>query len=141
MPNKNIKKINFKGMSYREVQSLNSEKRGNLKKEDQKWLRDNGYRNVGWDNLINLYHKIEDFLDKDPLKNLTIEELFLEADRIGNKYLTPQEIEEFNHKLSKEVNDIAEEIDKQFPYTEIEVIDFSNKSHHSARRKSNRKSY
>jgi hypothetical protein len=141
MVNKNNKKIKFNGMSYREIQSINSEKRNNLKKEDQKWLKDQGYINVGWDNIINLYQKIEEFLDKYPLKDLTLEDLFLEADRIGNKYLTTQEIEEFNHKLSKEVNDIAEEIDKQFPNTEIEVIDFSNKTNHSSWRKSNRKSY
>lgn len=141
MANKKNKKIKFNGMSYREIQSINSEKRNNLKKEDQKWLIDKGYRNVGWDNIINLYQKIEEFLDKYPLKDLTLEELFIEADRIGNKYLTSQEIEEFNHKLSKEVNDIAEEIDKQFPNTEIEVIDFSNKTNHSSRRKSSRKSY
>lgn len=122
-------------MSYREVQKNNSEKRISLKKEDQKWLKDNGYRNVGWNNLINLYRKTEEFLDKYPLKDLTLEDLFLEADRIGNKYLTSQELEEFNHKLSKEVNDIAEEIDKQFPNTEIEVIDFSNNTNHSSRKK------
>lgn len=139
MVNKNNKKIKFNGMSYREIQSLNSEKRNTLKKEDQKWLRDNGYRNVGWDNIINLYQKIKDFLDKYPLKDLTLEELFLEADRIGNKYLTTQEIEEFNYKLSKEVNEIAEEIDKQFPNTEIEVIDFRSKTKPYYRRKSNRK--
>ena len=141
MANKNGNKINFNGMSYREVQKINSEKRIYLKKEDQKWLKDNGYRNVGWNNLINLYQKTEEFLDKYPLKDLTLEDLFLEADSIGNKYLSPQELEEFNHKLSKEVNDIAEEIDKQFPNTEIEVIDFSNRTNHSSRRKSNRKSY
>lgn len=122
-------------MSYRELQKNNSEKRISLKKEDQKWLKDNGYRNVGWNNLINLYRKTEEFLDKYPLKDLTLEDLFLEADRIGNKYLTSQELEEFNHKLSKEVNDIAEEIDKQFPNTEIEVIDFSNNTNHSSRKK------
>jgi hypothetical protein len=141
MVNKKSKKRKFNGMSYREVQSINSEKRNNLKKEDQKWLKDNVYKNVGWDNIINLYQKIEEFLDKYPLKDLTLEELFLETDRIGNKYLTSQEIEEFNYKFSKEVNDIAEEIDKQFPNTEIEVIDFSNKNNYSFRRKRNRKSY
>jgi hypothetical protein len=141
MVNKKSKKRKFNGMSYREVQSINSEKRNNLKKEDQKCLKDNGYKNVGWDNIINLYQKIEEFLDKYPLKDLTLEELFLETDRIGNKYLTSQEIEEFNYKFSKEVNDIAEEIDKQFPNTEIEVIDFSNKNNYSFRRKRNRKSY
>ncbi len=128
-------------MSYREVQSANSEKRSKLKKEEQKWLKDNAYSNVGWYNIINLYQKIEDFLDKYRLEDSTLEELFLEADRIGNKYLTSQEIEEFNHKLSKEVNDIAEEIDKQFPDTEIEVIDFSKVTNNSSRRKRNRTSY
>jgi hypothetical protein len=141
MVNKKSKKRKFNGMSYREVQSINSEKRNNLKKEDQKWLKDNVYKNVGWDNIINLYQKIDEFLDKYPLKDLTLEELFLETDRIGNKYLTSQEIEEFNYKFSKEVNDIAEEIDKQFPNTEIEVINFSNKNNYSFRRKRNRKSY
>lgn len=141
MANKNSKKINFNGMSYREVQKINSEKRISLKKEDQKWLKDNGYRNVGWNNLINLYQKTEEFLDKYPLKDLTLEDLFLQADRIGNKYLTSHELEEFNHKLSKEVNDIAEKIDKQFPNTEIEVIDFSNQTNHLSRKKSNRKLY
>ncbi|RCJ25815.1 hypothetical protein A6S26_15205 [Nostoc sp. ATCC 43529] len=74
---------------------------------------------------MNLYQKIEDFLLKYPLAELTLEELFLESDRIGNKYLTSQEIQHFHQNLSREVNEIAEEIDKQFPDTEVEFIDFS----------------
>jgi len=139
MANKKSKKFN--GMSYREVQRANSKNRSKLHKEDQNWLKDNGYRNVGWNNVVNLHQKIEDFLDKYRLDDLTLEELFLEADRIGNKYLTNQEIEEFNQRLSKEVNEVSEEIDKQFPDTEIEIIDFSDKTNNMSRNKHHQKPY
>ncbi|QHG20015.1 hypothetical protein A6V25_13065 [Nostoc sp. ATCC 53789] len=90
---------------------------------------------------MRLYHKIKEFLDKYQFDDLTLEELFLEADRIGNKYLTSQEIQETNYNLAKEVNEIAEEIDKQYPDTEIEIIDFSNKTKKTYRRQANQKSY
>ncbi|QKQ77955.1 hypothetical protein FBB35_27075 [Nostoc sp. TCL240-02] len=90
---------------------------------------------------MSLYHKIKDFLDKYQFDDLTLEELFLEADRIGNKYFTVQEIQETNHRLAKEVNEIAEEIDKQFPDTEIEFIDFSNKPKKTYRKQNNQKLY
>ncbi|MBH8574779.1 hypothetical protein I8752_17470 [Nostocaceae cyanobacterium CENA369] len=90
---------------------------------------------------MNLYQKIEELLDKYQLEDLTLEELFLEADRIGNKYLTSQEIEEFNQRLSREVNDISEEIDKQFPDTEIEFIDFSKNSQAKYYNKQHQNSY
>jgi C-terminal processing protease CtpA/Prc len=134
MTNKNSKTRKFNKMSYREVQCANSKERSKLQKEDQKWLKDNAYRNVGWDNVINLYEKTKEFLDKYRLEDLTIEELFLEADRIGNKYLTSQEIEEFNQRLAKEVEEINDEIDKQFPDTEIEIIDFSGKTNNVSRK-------
>jgi hypothetical protein len=138
MTNKKRKTRKFNGMSYREVQQANSKNRSELLKEDQKWLRDNGYKNVGWIKVINFYKKIDEFLDKYQLKDLTLEELFLEADRIGNKYLTNQEINEFNQKLSKEVNEIEEEVEKQFPDTEIEIIDFGDKTENT-RKRHNRK--
>ena len=141
MIKKNSKVKKFQEMSYREVQRANSKERSKLQKEDQRWLKDNGYRNVGWDNVINLYEKTKEFLDKYRLENLTIEELFLEADRIGNKYLTTKEIEEFNQGLSKEVEEINDEIDKQFPDTEIEMIDFSGKANNSSRKNHNQKSH
>jgi hypothetical protein len=127
----------FNGMSYREVQHANSVNRDKLKKEDRKWLKDNGYKNVGWASIISLFQKIEEILDKSRLEDLTLEELFLEADRIGNKYLSDQEIKEFNQRLAEEVNEISEEIDKQFPDTEIEFIDFSKKSKNKSKNKSN----
>lgn len=129
MTSKKAQKRTFNGMSYHETQRANSHKKDKLHKGDKKWLKNNGYSNVGWNNVINLYQKIEEFLDKYKFEDLTLEDLFLEADRIGNKYLTKQEIEEYNQQLSQEVSEISEEIDRQFPDTEIEIIDFGkNKS-------------
>ncbi|MEH1897459.1 MAG: hypothetical protein V7K94_19555 [Nostoc sp.] len=141
MTDRKSKKIIFNGMSYRDTQHVNSKNRNKLKQEDIRWLKTEDYKNVGWNNVIILYHKIKDFLEKYEFDDLTLEELFLESDRIGNKYLTTQEIQETNHKLSKEVNEIAEEIDKQFPDTEIEFIDFSNKTKKTYRKQNNQKSY
>ncbi|MEA5505058.1 hypothetical protein VB735_18485 [Halotia wernerae UHCC 0503] len=141
MINTKSKKTNFNGMSYREVQRTNSKNRIKLHKEDQTWLKDKAYKNIGWQNVINLYEKIEELLNKYQLEDLTLEELFLEADRIGNKYLTSQEIANFNQKLAIEVNEIAEEIDRQFPDTEIEFIDFGKNSKNRYRNKYNKKIY
>lgn len=141
MASKKSQKRDFNGMSYGEVQRANSENRSSLKKEDQKWLKDNGYKNVGWDNVITLYRKVEELLDKFRFEDMSLEELFLEADRIGNKYLTPEEIKEFNQQLSQEVTEIGELVDKQFPDTEIEVIDFSQKIAKKPYNKRNQKTY
>jgi hypothetical protein len=116
-------KQTLNGMSYREVQSSNTLNRTKLSKEDQKWLKENQYKNVGWDAVIKLYQKIEELLN--PWVDLTLEDLFLEADRIGNKYQTAEEIQEFNQQFAEEVSKVSEAIDRQFPDTEIEVIDFS----------------
>ncbi|MFM6845931.1 MAG: hypothetical protein ACKPKS_19455 [Dolichospermum sp.] len=78
---------------------------------------------------------------KYQVEDLTLEELFLEADRIGNKYLTEEEIQDFNQKLAKELNEISEEIDKQFPQTEIEIIDFSQNTKSKPAKKRNQKTY
>lgn len=126
------KKKTFNEMSYREVQCINTKNRSKLTQENQQWLKGNQYKNVGWNNVINLYQKIEE-LSKS-IEELTLEDLFLEADRIGNKYQSDQEIQEFNQQLAKEVNEISEAIDRQFPDTEIEVIDFG--SAHQRPRKS-----
>ncbi|MBC1218592.1 hypothetical protein GNF10_24220 [Nostoc sp. UCD121] len=141
MTERKTKKAIFNGMSYRDTQRVNSKNRNKLKQEDIHWLKAEGYKNVGWNNAISLYHKIKEFLDKYQFDELTLEELFLEADRIGNKYFTAQEIQESNQRLAKEVNEIAEEIDKQFPDTEIEFIDFGNKTKKTYRKQNNQKSY
>ncbi|MEH1968171.1 hypothetical protein [Nostoc sp.] len=136
-----VKKNNFRGMSYRVVQLANSKNRIKLHKKDQVWLKEKCFKNIGWDNVINLYQKIEEFIDSYQFEELTLEELFIEADRIGNRYLTSQEIKNYNQSLSKEVNEVAEEIDKQFPETEIEFIDFSQNINIKYKKKYNQKIY
>lgn len=122
----------FSGMSYREVQRSNSIRRNKLPKNHQIWLKENGYKNVGWDNVIQLYQKINEFLNQpDADDEPTLEELFLEADRIGEKYQTPEEIEAFNQEMAAEVNAVSDLVDQQFPETEVEVIDYSQISRSS----------
>ena len=125
MASKKNKKRLFSGMGYREVQHSNSNRRNKLSKKDQIWLKEHGYKNVDWDNVIKLYQKINALLLQPDPNEDTLEELFLKADRIGNKYQTPEEINEFNQKLAAEVNEIADEIDRQFPDPEMEFIDYS----------------
>ncbi|MDX2212834.1 MAG: hypothetical protein SFY66_06045 [Oculatellaceae cyanobacterium bins.114] len=134
MVNQKSKTRKFNGMSYHEVQRANSTLRVKLCKDDQKWLKDNHFKNVGWDSVINLYNKIEEFLERDELEETSLDELFLEADRIGHKYQTHTEIEAFNQQLAKEVSEIEVEIERQFPDTEMEIIDFSPKSTKTSRK-------
>ena len=128
MASKKGKKRLFSGMGYREVQQSNSDRRRKLPKKDQIWLKEQGYKNVGWDHVIKLYQKINDLLLQPDPDEDTLEELFLKADRIGNKYQTPEEIAKFNQKLSISVNEVADEIDRQFPETEMEFVDYSPKN-------------
>jgi predicted XRE-type DNA-binding protein len=131
----------FKEMSYREVQRTNSENRSKLTKESQQWLKQNGFKNVGWDKVIELYQKIEELLAQAKFEDMSLEELFLEADRIGNKYLDSDEVNEFQQQLAKEVAEIGELIDQQFPDTEIEVIDYSKKTKQKSQQRRNKKNY
>ncbi|HEY9631212.1 MAG TPA: hypothetical protein V6C84_28305 [Coleofasciculaceae cyanobacterium] len=133
-------KRQFNGMGYGDLQRANSANRGKLTQEEQKWLKANGYRNVGWENAIALCHKIEELLDT-PYRNMDLEELFLEADRIGNKYQTSEEIRTFNQHLSQEVAEIADLVDQQFPDDEVEVIDFSRKTAKRTQKHRNQKTY
>ncbi|MGB3517893.1 MAG: hypothetical protein WBA43_15665 [Elainellaceae cyanobacterium] len=123
MASKTSKKRLFCGMGYREVQRSNSTRKAQLTRAQQQWLRKQGQRNVGWENIIKLYHALNDLqYDSD---EPTLEELFLKAERIGNKYQTSEEIQAFNQALNAEVAAISEEIDRQFPDNSMEVIDYS----------------
>jgi hypothetical protein len=121
---KQAQKRSLNGKSYREAQRTNSDRRKKLRRPDQKWLKENGFKNVGWDQVIALDHKIGEFLEQYRLEDSSLEDLFLEADRIGNQYLTPEEVQNFNQQLAQEISEIEAEIDRQFPDTEMEVIDF-----------------
>ncbi|MBW4652335.1 MAG: hypothetical protein KME20_04705 [Kaiparowitsia implicata GSE-PSE-MK54-09C] len=129
MATKKSQKRLFSGMGYRDVQRSNSSRKHTLSKAQQIWLKDNGYRNVGWENIIQLYQKINDFLSGSDSDEPTLEELFLKADQIGSKYQTPDERAAFDQALQTEVAAISEVIDTQFSDTESEFVDFSKSSH------------
>ena len=119
----------FSGMGYREVQRSNSKRRSRLDKATQKRLKTEGYKNVGWDNVIALYQKINDIAFQPDPQEDTLEDLFLKADRIGSRYQSAEEIAQFNQKLAAEVDKIGEKIEQQFPEPEGgEFIDFSQPS-------------
>ena len=132
MANKKQKRL-FCGMSYCEVQRSNSDRRSKLPTKDQKCLKVQGYKNIGWDNVVNLYQKINDLLSQPDPDEETLEDLFIQADRIGNKYQTPEEIAAFHQQLSVEVNDVANEIDRQFPDSQVEFIDYSKPANYKSK--------
>ncbi len=110
--------------TYRQLQAFNKQSRSQLRPDDRQWLKVNAYKNVGWDGAIALYEKIIDYKAKYDLEEESLEDLFLEADRIGNKYQTPEEIAAFQAALAIEVNAIADLVDQQFPDTTTEFIDY-----------------
>ena len=135
MARRNSKRRLFSDMSYRDVQRSNTNRKKNLSKSDQAWLKANDYKNVGWDHVIKLYQKINDILASADQDDLTLEELFLQADRIGEKYQTLEERAAFDHALRVEVESIANLIEQQFPDTELEAVDYSKKSSPTAKQK------
>ena len=141
MASRSRQRRTLSGMNYREVQRSNSTRRNQLPKAKQKWLKENGYKNVGWDNVTQLYQKINELLADPNEDELSLEELFLQADRIGQKYQTREEINHFRQQLATEVNSISEKLDKQFPEEVVEVVDFSQKSRSSSHSRRSRKKY
>ena len=109
-----------------------------MSKLQQKWLKENGYRNVGWDNVIRLYQKINDLLASLNTDEPTLEELFLKADRIGQKYQSPEEIAAFNQAMSSEVENIAKQMDQKFPDDEFEHVDYSQSTVRAKRKRHRR---
>lgn len=124
--NRNKRKTKtFARLNYRQIQKKNSHDRLQLTTENQKWLKEHNYKNRGWSNVISLFKKIKELKDKENIKKLSLEELFIEADFVGNKYFSDQEINSRNLRIAQELNDIAEIIDAQFPDTTREIIDYS----------------
>ena len=115
----------FKGMKYRKVQRKNTRDRQQLTKEHQTWLKEHKYRNLGWNNIIKLFEKIRELQEQETVKSLSLEELFIEADRIGNKYLDSKEINHRHLRIARELDEIADIIDHQYPDNTVEVIDYS----------------
>ncbi|WP_319418821.1 hypothetical protein [Pleurocapsa sp. FMAR1] len=115
----------FRGMSYRKVQRKNSRDRQQLTKENQTLLKVHKYRNLGWTNVIKLFEKIRELQEQETVKSLSLEELFIEADRIGNKYFDSQEINQRNQRIAQELDEIADIIDSQYPDQKVEIVDYS----------------
>ena len=135
MTNKKNSPRKFRGMGYRQVQAANSRNHQQISKSEKQWLKKNAYKNVGWENVISLYKKIEEFNGE------TLESLFLAADRIGSKYQTREEIQAYQEKLAQTVTSISEKIEQQYPETEMEVIDYSNQRTPKYSRKGKKKAY
>ncbi|WP_346290876.1 hypothetical protein [Sphaerothrix gracilis] len=125
----------FNGMDYRSVQRTNTQRKNQLAKAEQAELKQKGYKNVGWDNVIKLYRRLELLLaakEDEP----SLEDLFLQADRIGHKYQTAEEIQTFNQQLTQAVNTIADTVDRQFPEEDTEMIDYRPRSRSAVKKNS-----
>jgi hypothetical protein len=117
----------FNGMGYRQVQRSNSDNKLKLKFEEVQLLKNSGCKNVGWEKVVQLYLKIQELLSSPYRNNWSLSELFAEAERIGNKYQSAQEISDFEMKFTVLSQEIDEEIDKIYPDNQIEIIDFSRR--------------
>jgi hypothetical protein len=118
----------FQGLGYRQLQQVNSTQKQQLQAEELIILKNEGHKNTGWESVIRLQKRIQELLTSIYRTGWGLDQLFLEADRIGRKYQSSIEIaahEEQLAILSMEIDDI---IDKQFPDTEVEIISFSGKS-------------
>ena len=118
-------KKEFDGMGYRQVQRSNSDNKSKMKSEEIQLLKNSGYKNIGWEKVTQLYLKIQEMLTSPYRGNWSLDELFLEADRIGRKYQSVDEIATFEKQFTMLSQEIDDEIDRHFPDTQVEIIDFS----------------
>jgi hypothetical protein len=138
----NRKKSTHAGFGYRELQQENDRLRQQLTSENQAILKANRYRNVSWPNVIALFTKISNMIEIEDLAVSELDSLFLEVDRIGNKYQSSEEIQAFQAAMAFEAEAISEIIDRVFPDNEPEFIDFSAaKPQKQWRRSTQRKTY
>lgn len=118
-------KKEFSGMSYLQVQRSNSDNKSKITSEEIQLLKNSGYKNIGWEKVTQLYLKIQEMLTSPYRENWSLDELFLEADRIGRKYQSVYEIATFEQQFTILSQELDDEIDRHFPDTEVEIIDFS----------------
>jgi hypothetical protein len=118
-------KKEFNGMSYRQVQRSNSDNKTKITSEEIQLLKNSGYKNIGWEKVTQLYLKIQEILTSPYRENWSLDELFLEADRIGQKYQSADEIATFEKQFTMLSQEIDNEIERCFPDTKVETIDFS----------------
>lgn len=119
------KKQKFQGMGYREVQASNSENWKKLDRQQQKALKEEGHRNIGWLFVTRLYLGIEDLNQDLHTDDTTLEELFLNASWIGDKYQTNEDKLAFRKALDQAIEETQILIDEHFPGGDIQMIDYS----------------
>ena len=112
-------------MGYRQIQRSNSDNKAKITSDEIQLLKNSGYKNVGWEKVTQLYLKIQEMLTSPYRENWSLDELFLEADRIGRKYQSVDEIATFEKQFTMLSQEIDDEIERHFPDTEVEIIDFS----------------
>jgi len=61
------KQNSFDNLNYRQAQKRNSEHFNNLQKSEQKIVREKGYRNVGWGNVIKSWELLQAALVNKPV--------------------------------------------------------------------------
>jgi hypothetical protein len=117
------------GLGYRGMQQANAARRDRLSKTDRAALKQQGFRNVGWDNVICLSQRLDELLNKPELDQSdlpSLDSLFLEADRIGNVYQSAEEIAAFNQALAEASSAVDEAIEAHFPDNEVEIVHFQS---------------
>lgn len=65
----------LQGLNYRQAQKRNSDVFNSLSKKQRKKVREQGYRNIGWDNVIKSWNTLNVLNNKKPLNfvNFAIE--------------------------------------------------------------------
>ena len=121
------KKKLYQNKSYRDLQVENKINRNALSKNQQHQLKIEGYKNIGWAKVIQLCEKLQQINLLKSVEDVTLEELFIDADRIGNKYQTKKEIRDFQERLNQVHQQIADSVDKLFPDNDVEIFDFTGK--------------
>lgn len=61
------RKQQLDGLNYRQAQKRNSEKFYSLSKEEQKKIRQQGYRNVGWNHVRKSWSLLQQFMSALPV--------------------------------------------------------------------------
>ena len=57
----------LEGLNYRQAQKRNSEQFNSFNKKQQKEIRQQGYKNVGWDNVCKSWNILQIFISSQPL--------------------------------------------------------------------------
>jgi hypothetical protein len=118
----------FQGLGYRQLQRVNSTQKQQLQAEELITLKNEGHKNIGWESVIRLQKRIQELSTSVYRTGWDLDQLFLEADRIGQKYQSSTEIAVHEEQLTLLSMEIDDAIDEQFPDTEVEIISFSGKS-------------